>query len=116
MIDPLIDHETGSELVATRSMEERIRAVVGERYPQIKRRPFTSANLEEQPLVLAGSITTVAGPGVVPTSIGGPPKACRIRAVLADLRSGRIVSRETAWLQADAVDAMPTPFFRDSPA
>ena len=116
VIDPLIDHETGNEQAVTRSMEERITAVVRDRYPQIEPRPFTSANLEERPLVLAGSITTVTAPGVVPTVVGGSPKAYRIWAVLADLKSGRIVSHETAWVQPDTVDATPTPFFRDSPA
>ena len=116
VIDPLIDHETGSELVATRSMEKRISALVRSRYPHIKLRPFTSASLDERPLVLAGSITTVAGPGMIPTSIGGPPGTHRIWAVLADLKSGRIVSREMAWVRSDTVDATPTPFFRDSPA
>lgn len=116
VIDPLIDHETGSELAATRSMEAQVIAVVRSRYPHIEPRSFTSASLEEQPLVLAGSITTVAGPGVIPTSIGGPPKAYRIWASLADLKSGRIVSHETAWVQPDTVDATPTPSFRNSPA
>lgn len=116
VIDPLIDHETGSELAATRSMEEQIKAVVGRRYPQIEPRPFTAASLDERPLVLAGSITTVDGPGTVPTSIGGPPRTYRIWAVLADLQSGRIVSHETAWVQVDTVNATPTRFFRDSPA
>jgi outer membrane protein OmpA-like peptidoglycan-associated protein len=116
VVDPLIDHETGNELVATRSMEDRVIAEVRSRYPHIEPRSFNSASLDERPLVLAGSITTVAGPGVIPTSIGGAPKAYRIWAVLADLKSGRIVSHETAWVRPGTVDATPTPFFRDSPA
>ena len=50
----------------TRRMEQRIGAVVRERYPEFRLRPFNTAALEEKPLILLGSITGVDGAGVIP--------------------------------------------------
>ena len=115
VIDPLIDRATGNEAVATRSMDARIKAVLHDRFPQVEPLPFDDASLAQQPLVLAGSITTVAGPGVIPPSTSGPATTYRIWASLADLKTGRIVAHETAWVRADSVDMTPTSFYRDSP-
>lgn len=116
VIDPLIDRATGNQAASTRSMERQMAAVVRERFPQFEPRPFTPEELDAQPLLLAGSITTVAGPGIIPAKVGGEPNTYRIWAVLADLRTGKIVSHETAWLRTDGVDMTPTEFFRNSPA
>lgn len=116
VIDPLIDRATGNQAVSTRAMADRMAALVRERYPRIEPRPFTPEALDAQPLLLAGSITTVAGPGIIPAQVGGEPKTYRIWAVLADLRTGKILSHETAWVQGDGVDMTPTQFFRNSPA
>lgn len=115
LVDPLIDRATGDESAATRRMENRIAAVVRDRHPDYELRPFNTANLEARPLVLLGSITPVAGPGVVPGLTGGQPGAYRIWAVLADLRTGKVVAHETAWIRAGEVDPTPTAFYRDSP-
>lgn len=115
VIDPLIDRATGNQAIATRSMEQRMTRVVRARFPRIEPRPFTAASLEAQPLVLVGSITPVAAPGVIPAT-SEPTRTYRIWAALADLRTNRIVSHETAWVRADGVDMTPTPFFRDSPS
>ena len=115
VVDPLIDRSTGNQAAATRSMEGRMVSVMRERFPQVEPRPFTLRELDRQPLVLVGSITTVAGPGVIPTSTDGPVRTYRIWAAIADLRTGKIVSHETAWVRPDGVDMTPTPFFRDSP-
>ncbi len=115
VIDPLIDEASGNELVATRSMERRMTDVVRARFPGIEPRPFTSGILASRPLVLLGSITPVAGPGVMPTTIA-PTKTYRIWAVIADLSTNRILSHESAWVRPDGVDMAPTQFFRDSPS
>lgn len=114
VIDPLIDRATGTETNATRSMVRQIEALVRDRMPQYELRPFTLASLDAQPLILLGSITTVAGAGSL-TNATGPTDTYRIWAVLADLRSGRILSHPTAWVRAETVDATPVRFFRDSP-
>lgn len=115
VIDPLIDRATGNQAVSTQSMEKRITEVVRSRYRNIQPRPFNTDTLSERPLILVGSITPVAGPGVIPPT-NGPTNTYRIWASLADLRTNRIISREMAWVRADGVDMTPTPFFRDSPS
>lgn len=115
VIDPLIDRATGTETAATRAMSSRIAAVVEARHPDFRLRPFNTATLSEQPLVLLGAISAVEAPGSLKNT-AAPPGAYRIWAVLADLSTGRIVGHETAWVQAEAVDATPTAFHADSPA
>ena len=89
--------------------------VLRQRFPGIKPQPFTAASLTDRPLLLAGSITPVAAPGVIPPTTA-PTQTYRIWASVADLRTNRIISHETAWVRADGVDMTPTPFFRDSPS
>lgn len=115
VIDPLIDRATGNQAVSTQSMEQRMVRVVRARFTTIQPQPFTAASLSSQPLILVGSITPVAAPGVIPPT-SKPTQTYRIWAALADLRTNRIVSHETAWVRADGVDMTPTPFFRDSPS
>ena len=117
VIDPLIDRATGAETQATRAMERRIVSLVRERHPRFEVRPFTTASLDEKPLILLGSISTVAEAGSRASPSGpGRPAAYRIWAVLADLGTGRVVAHEEAWVQTDTVDPTPVAFFRDSPA
>ena len=115
VIDPLIDRATGNQAVSTQSMEQRMVRVVRARFTKIQPQPFTAASLSSQPLILVGSITPVAAPGVIPPT-SKPTQTYRIWAALADLRTNRIVSHETAWVRADSVDMTPTRFFRDSPS
>jgi outer membrane protein OmpA-like peptidoglycan-associated protein len=115
VIDPLIDRATGNQSAATQSMEERMTEVVRQRFQGIQPQAFTAASLDARPLILVGSITPVAAPGVIPPTTA-PTQTYRIWASLADLRTNRIISHETAWVRADGVDMTPTPFFRDSPS
>ena len=115
VIDPLIDRATGNQAVSTQSMEKRITEIVRSRYRNIQPRPFNTDTLAERPLILVGSITPVAGPGIIPTS-NSSTSTYRVWAALADLRTNRIISQEMAWIQANGVDMTPTPFFRDSPS
>jgi len=115
VIDPLIDRASGNQAAATQSMERRVTEVVRARFGAIKPQPFNAGSLSSQPLLLVGSITPVAAPGSIPPTTAAT-QTYRIWAVLADLRTNRIVSHETAWVRADQVDMTPTPFFRDSPS
>ena len=115
VINPLIDRATGNQAAATQSMERRITRLVRARFSAIEPQPFSADNLAAQPLLLVGSITPVAGPGII-ASTTAPTQTYRIWASLADLRSNRIVSQETAWVRADGVNMTPTPFFRNSPS
>ncbi len=119
VIDPLIDRASGNQSVSTQSMERRMVRVVRDRFGAIKPQPFNAESLQSQPLVLVGSITRVAAPGVIPPTTApaaGTGATYRIWASLADLRTNRIISHETAWVRADGVNMTPTPFFRDSPS
>jgi outer membrane protein OmpA-like peptidoglycan-associated protein len=115
VVDPLIDRATGEQSVTTRSMEQRIGAILHDRYPHIRLQPFNSASLSKKPLILLGAITAVADEGIIPPTEAPYPKTYRIWAVLGDLRSGKIVSHETAWVRGSDVNTTPTNFFRDSP-
>ncbi len=115
VIDPLIEKSTGFQTTTTHSigatMENRIRA----RWPQLELRPFNTASLDQQPLVLLGSIAGVTAAGSVQPSTG-KPSVYRIWAVVADLKSNKVVDRQMAWVKADEIDQTPMAFFRDSPA
>jgi outer membrane protein OmpA-like peptidoglycan-associated protein len=116
VIDPLIDRATGAETEATRAMERRIVTLVRERHPRFELRPFTTASLDERPLVLLGSIAPVAEAGSRANPPGpGRPAAYRIWAVLADIGTGRVVAHEEAWVRTDEVNPTPVAFFRQSP-
>jgi hypothetical protein len=112
VIDPLIDAATGFRTAATRSIEDRIAALVRARHPRLEVRELTAAALAEAPLVLLGSLAGVDRAG----RVAPRPGAYRIWLVLADLRTGRIVARGAARARAERVDGTPAPFSRDSPA
>ncbi len=115
VIDPLIDRASGAETGATRAMVARIETLVRERHPELELKPFTTATLDEKPLILLGAITGVTAAGSL-TNSTGPSDTYRIWAVLGDLGTGMILSHPTAWVRAETVDTAPSPFFRDSPA
>jgi hypothetical protein len=110
VIDPLIDGATGVQSAATRRIQARV-VEVAQRFPQYDLRPFNTASLEQRPLVLLGSAMPLR-PG---NAVIGAPTAYDLWLVLADLRTGRIVSRSEAPMRVAGVDPTPTAFFRDSP-
>lgn len=115
VVDPLVDRATGNQTTTTRSIERRMTSLVQSRSGPIVNAEFSSATLDRRPLVLLGTITAVAGPGIIgPTT--KPTQTYRIWAAIADLRTNRIISKDMAWVQADSVDMTPTSFFEDSPA
>jgi outer membrane protein OmpA-like peptidoglycan-associated protein len=115
VIDPLIDRDTRAETVATRSIGVAIEERVRERHPQFEVRPFGTASLAEQPLILLGSMAGVAAAGSRAPATDRP-RVYWIWAVVADLRSRQVLGLEHAWVGTEEVDPTPTAFFRDSPA
>lgn len=112
VIDPLIDGMTGMQTKATQAMGQRITQLIKERYPQYAVQPFSSANVQKGPLILVGTFTGINGE----RKTEGRREAYRICLALADLKTGKLVSKGLAFAQMDGVDATPTNTFRDAPA
>lgn len=112
VIDPLIDGMTGAQSVATRSIGRRLTTLMHEHYPQFDVQSFSAANVAKSPLVLIGTFTGVDAQ----RKTAGKREAYRICFALADLRSGKLVSKGLAFALPDGVDPTPLAFFRDAPA
>jgi len=112
VIDPLIDGMTGYQSSATLSMQARIEQLARDQYPQFDVQPFSAAAVEQAPIVLVGTFTTVNQDG----KTEGSREAWRICLALADLQAGKIIAKGVARAQIAGVDATPTRHFRDSPA
>ena len=113
LIDPLVDGVTGSQSVATRSMEQKIVDLVRRDYPQLEVQTFSTNNLAGQPLVLVGTFTPINNGAGQPT---GERDAFRICLALADLKTGKVVGKGVARARTDGVKTTPLPFDADSPA
>jgi outer membrane protein OmpA-like peptidoglycan-associated protein len=112
VIDPLIDGMTGAQTHATRSMGERLAALIRAQYPQFEVLPFSAANVARNPLVLIGTFTGVNAQ----RQTAGARESYRICLALADLRSGKLVSKGLAFARPEGVDPTPLATFRDAPA
>ena len=112
VIDPLIDGMTGAQSIATRSMGVRLTTMMREQFPQFEVKTFSAANIAKSPLVLIGTLTGVNAQ----RQTSGTREAYRICLALADLRSGKLVSKGLAFALPDGVDPTPLAFFRDAPA
>ena len=112
VIDPLIDGVTGLQTQATRAMGARITKLVHDSYPRYDVKPFNSSNVQRGPLVLVGTFTGVNAE----RKTEGVREAYRICLALADLKSGKLVSKGLAFASPAGVDPTPLPFFRDAPA
>jgi outer membrane protein OmpA-like peptidoglycan-associated protein len=112
VIDPLIDGISGAQSVATRSMGARLAALMREQYPQFDVQAFSAANVARRPLVLIGTFTGVNAE----RQTTGRRESYRICLALADLRSGKLVSKGLAFALTEGVDPTPLPFFKDAPA
>ena len=112
VIDPLIDGMTGAQSVATQSMGLRLTKMMQAQYPQFDVQEFSAANVAKSPLVLIGTFTGVNAE----RKTAGAREAYRICLALADLRTGKLVSKGLAFALPEGVDPTPLAFFRDAPA
>ncbi|MBL8473038.1 MAG: OmpA family protein [Rhodocyclaceae bacterium] len=112
VIDPLIDGMTGAQSAATQDMGKRIVTLIREKYPQYEVLPFSAANVAKAPLVLIGTFTGVNKE----RKTVGLRESFRICLALADLKSGKLVSKGLAFAQPAGVDITPARFFQDAPA
>ena len=112
VIDPLIDGVTGTQSEATRAMGTRIVNIIKERYPRYTVQPFNTGNVLRGPLLLVGTFTGVNAE----RKTEGRREAFRICLALADLKTGKLVSKGLAFARPDGVDTTPLPADRDAPA
>ena len=114
VIDPLIDRDSGAETAGTRTIAAVIEDRVRDHDPQIQMRPFTPESLADKPFVIMGSIAPAWKVRSSDLPIG-KPQVYYLWAVVADLRTDRILGLEHAWVRAADASPTPTAFFRDSP-
>lgn len=113
VIDPLIDGVTGMQSKATQDMGRRLAELIRQRYDQrYEVQPFNPGTVAKSPLVLIGTFTGVNAE----RKTEGNREAFRICFALADLRTGKLVSKGLAFAKAEGVDITPTAAFRDAPA
>lgn len=111
VIDPLIDGVTGAQTATTKAMGQRLAKLIQDDYPRYAVQPFSAATVQEGPLILIGTFTGVNAE----RKTEGKREAYRICFALADLKTGKLVSKGLAFAKADGIDSTPLPFFRDSP-
>ena len=111
VIDPLVDGSTGLQSLGTAAVEKQVASLVSSDFPNYQIKPLNSANLSAQPLVFIGTFTPInlQGKGA------GERDAYRVCFALADLKTGKIVSKGFARSQTAGVDATPLPYFQDAP-
>ena len=111
VIDPLVDGATGMQSLGTAAVEKQVVSLVGSDFPNYQIKPLNAANLSAQPLVFIGTFTPInlQGKGA------GERDAYRVCFALADLKTGKIVSKGFARSQTAGVDATPLPYFHDAP-
>lgn len=105
VVDPVFDPQTGQQSVLTRKVEGAFAATVAARFAGFEVLPFTPENLQHAQLVLGGTATAQAG----------IPHGWKIELAVTDVKAGRVVARASAIGLADAADAEPLGFYRDSP-
>lgn len=112
VIDPLIDGMTGYQSKATRSIQERIVAMVKRDFPQYTVRRLTAENLKQQPRILVGTFTPVNAKN---QTSGGEREFFRFCLVTGDLKSGKVVSKQVVRVPIVEADSTPTAVFAESP-
>lgn len=111
VIDPLVDGNTGIQTVATANMQKTVEQIIKSQFQQIEVKPFGSSAVASLPLIMVGTFT--------PISLQGKPDgerdAYRICFALADMKTGKIISKGLARSLPEGFDPTPLPLFRDFP-
>ncbi len=112
VIDPLVDGVTGLQSNATQTLGAQLVKLIGQQYPRYNVKPFNPVNVVRGPLILTGTFTGVNAE----RKSEGRREAFRICLALADLKTGKLVSKGLAFALPEGVDTTPLPLFADSPA
>ncbi len=116
LIDPLVDGNSGAQSASTRSMEARIRQLVGTRFAaSYDIKPFTTDNLAQNPHVLIGTFTPILATAPAAGQVAAKRDAYRLCFAIIDLKSKLIVSKGFARSTVAGINAVPVPAFADSP-
>jgi outer membrane protein OmpA-like peptidoglycan-associated protein len=111
VIDPLIDGQSGAQTYTSARMRFQLMDVVKKDFPRFEVLPFTTDAVGKQPLILIGTFTAINTAG----QATGPRDAYRICLALADLKSGKIISKGLARANTQGVNPTPVSAFADSP-
>ncbi|SBT08815.1 conserved exported hypothetical protein [Candidatus Accumulibacter aalborgensis] len=111
VVDPLVDGNSGMQTEATAAMEQSVVQMVKENYQQVDVRPFSSETVSTLPLLMIGTFTPINLQG----KADGERDAYRICFALADLKTGKIISKGLARSLPEGFDPTPLPFFREMP-
>jgi outer membrane protein OmpA-like peptidoglycan-associated protein len=111
VIDPLIDGQSGAQTYTSARMRFQLMDVVKKDFPRFEVLPFTTDAVGKQPLILIGTFTAINTAG----QATGPRDAYRICLALADLKSGKIISKGLARANPQGVNPTPVSAFADSP-
>ena len=110
LIDPLIDGNTGSQSVATRSMEGQLRKLITDKYAaKFQVKPFTSENLGASPYLFIGTFTPIHATA----NTAGPKDAYRLCFAILDLKAQKIASKGFARATIAGINIAPTPSFAE---
>lgn len=111
VVDPLVDGNSGMQTEATVAMEQSVVQVVKDQYKQVDVKPFTSEIVSSLPLLMVGTFTPINLQG----KADGERDAYRICFALADLKSGKIISKGLARSLPEGFDPTPIALFREMP-
>ncbi|KFB67613.1 OmpA family protein [Candidatus Accumulibacter vicinus] len=111
VVDPLVDGNSGMQTEATVAMEQSVVQLVKENYQQVDVKPFNNETVATLPLLMIGTFTPINLQG----KSDGERDAYRICFALADLKTGKIISKGLARSLPEGFDPTPLPFFREMP-
>ena len=111
IVDPLVDGNSGMQTEATVAMEQSVVQLVKENYQQVDVKPFNNETVATLPLLMIGTFTPINLQG----KADGERDAYRICFALADLKTGKIISKGLARALPEGFDPTPLPFFREMP-
>jgi PBP1b-binding outer membrane lipoprotein LpoB len=103
VVDPLVDGNSGMQTEATVAMEQSVVQLVKENYQQVDVKPFNNETVATLPLLMVGTFTPINLQG----KADGERDAYRICFALADLKTGKIISKGLARALPEGFD--PTP-------
>jgi outer membrane protein OmpA-like peptidoglycan-associated protein len=113
VIDPLIDGVTGYQSKATRTIQDRIVAMVKKDFPQYTVRRLTAETLKQQPRILVGTFTPITSTNQ--TSGSAEREFYRFCLVMGDLKTGKVIAKQVVRVPIADADSTPTAAFADSP-